>query len=229
MKPQKFPRPIVLKIGQICYFWPTKRQNLATLTARRQRCVVQVFSAGIPTYTGMKTGFHADVSPIDRFSCPAFRTQNTDSKSSLKTHLRHERPEKEAAADCEPRLRLPRRGHRPLLLLQPHHRLSGSWDSFAGSADSAAELFGVNVSCCDELIWLMLYIVRGGQGSENFVRHLVLRYWAMGTCGREGDLSPHGKIIAAWFGHINMWLIAAAVIIFWSNLDLSMLVFLDLS
>ena len=44
----------------------------------------------------------------------------------------------------------------------------------------------------------------------------------------EGDLSPRGKIIAAWLGHINTCLIAAAVIIFLVILDLSPRLVLDI-
>ena len=47
--------------------------------------------------------------------------------------------------------------------------------------------------------------------------------------GWEGDLASRGKIIAAYFGHINTCLIAAAVIILWHYMDLSLHVFLDLS
>ena len=30
---------------------------------------LNIIPSGIPTYAGMKTGFHADVSPKNRFSC----------------------------------------------------------------------------------------------------------------------------------------------------------------
>ena len=54
--------------------------------ARARGGFLKVIPIGIPTYAGMKTGFHADVSPKNRFSCR--RRSECRLKLSLKTRLR---------------------------------------------------------------------------------------------------------------------------------------------
>ena len=47
---------------------------------------LKIIPIGIPTYTGMKTGLHADVSPKNRFSCR--RRSECRPKQAWKTRLR---------------------------------------------------------------------------------------------------------------------------------------------